>query len=351
MPTTTIRVRYPRTHGDVGLRGSAPLRWDSTTPPTRHEGNVSVFELEVTDGVLVEFKAVRQDGRFSGGRNHTVLAGETARAEPYFDATTGSLDAEPKSIRSPQLGRDLRYRVFLPPSYRENEGRSYPVLYAQDGQSLFADSRDPFDGSSWCLDGTLDELWDLGAIDEMIVVAVHTDEDRLAILSPSPDPDHGGGRGPDYLSFLTDTLKPFVDTFFRTMRDPESTAVMGSSMGGLFSFYAAWTRHDVFGKAACLSSSFWWNRRWMIHEVERDFCPVPPPLLYIDSGAAKNATEEDANLRDGYHHTMALRKALVGHCYMPGTNLHVLAFPGHRHDNASWAARLGVPLQLLFPPA
>ncbi|HSB62887.1 MAG TPA: alpha/beta hydrolase-fold protein, partial [Thermoanaerobaculia bacterium] len=143
---------------------------------------------------------------------------------------------------------------------------------------------------------------------------------------------------------------PYVDTFFRTRRERADTAVMGSSMGGLFSFFAAWTRSDVFGKAACLSSSFWWNRRWMVRETEKDFCPLPPPLFYVDSGAARNATEEDANLRDGYHHTMALRKALVGHCYVPGMNLHVLAFPGHRHDNASWAARLGIPLQLLFPP-
>jgi enterochelin esterase-like enzyme len=60
--------------------------------------------------------------------------------------------------------------------------------------------------------------------------------------------------------------------------------------------------------------------------------------------------EEDANLRDGFHHTMALRQALIRHCYTPGQNLHVLAFPGASHDTASWAARLGVPLQLLFPP-
>lgn len=351
MPTTTVRVRYSRSLGSVGLRGTAPLSWHASAAPTRREGSLSIFELDLPEGHVLDFKPVRHDDRFAAGRNATVLAGETVDVEPYFDATRGALDASPRRIGSPELSRDVFFRVFLPPSYRESDVRRYPVLYALDGQSLFSDSREPLTGETWRLDATLDELWSLGAADEAIVVAVHTDEDRLGMLSPTADAGHGGGDGPRTLAFLTDTLKPYVDTFFRTRRGREDTAILGSSMGGLFSFFSAWRRPDVFGRAACLSGSFWWDRRRMVHEAEAGACPVPRPFLYVDSGAARNATEEDANLRDGYHHTMALRKALVGHCYTPGTNLHVLAFPGHAHDAASWAARLGVPLQLLFPPS
>ncbi len=342
MATTTVRVRYSRALGPVGLRGAAPLSWVATLPPARREGSVSIFELDLPDGHVLDFKPVRHDGRFAAGRNVTVLAGETLDLEPYFDATRGTLDPEPRRIRSSELGREVLFRVFLPPSYRESDARRYPVLYALDGQSLF---------SEWRLEETLNELWALGAAAEAIVVAVHSDVDRLAMLSPTPDAEHGGGDGPKTLAFLVETLKPYVDTFFRTRRDREDTAILGSSMGGLFSFFGAWTRPDVFGKAACLSSSFWWDRRAMVRAVEAGACPRPRPALYVDSGAAKDATEQDANLRDGYHHTMALRKALVGHCYEPGRDLHVLAFPGHAHDAASWGARLGVPLQILFPAA
>jgi enterochelin esterase-like enzyme len=125
--------------------------------------------------------------------------------------------------------------------------------------------------------------------------------------------------------------------------------LLGASMGGLFSFYAAWTRSDVFGRAACLSGSFWWANQSMVREVQKGVCPVPRPWLYVDSGVAKNMFEGDANLVDGFHHTVALRNALVTHCYAPGANLHVLAFTGVRHDTASWAARLAIPLQLLLP--
>ena len=45
------------------------------------------------------------------------------------------------------------------------------------------------------------------------------------------------------------------DLSARTKAGAESTAMIGASLGGLFSFYAAWTRGDVFSRAACLSPS------------------------------------------------------------------------------------------------
>ncbi|HVY45448.1 MAG TPA: alpha/beta hydrolase-fold protein, partial [Minicystis sp.] len=181
------------------------------------------------------------------------------------------------------------------------------------------------------------------------VVAVHTRERRLETLSPSRDARYGGGEGPRYLDFLVDRLKPAVDRAYRTLPEGAHTGLLGASMGGLFSFFAAWRRSDVFGKAACLSGSFWWDDRFMVRDVRAGGCPVPRPLLYIDSGAAKAEFDEDANRRDGYHHMVAMRNALVGHCYEPGVHVHALAFAGAAHENAAWAARLATPLQLLFP--
>jgi len=34
----------------------------------------------------------------------------------------------------------------------------------------------------------------------------------------------------------------------------------GSSLGGLLSCYAAYTRPSLFTAAICMSSSFWWNK-------------------------------------------------------------------------------------------
>jgi predicted alpha/beta superfamily hydrolase len=266
---------------------------------------------------------------------------------PYFDRAHGVLEA-PHRVAAPQLGRDVEVQVFLPPSYDEHHARRYPTLYAQDGHVVFSTGQDPF-GPPWRLDDTLNELYALGAVDEIIVVGVTTREGRLELFTPTRDPRYGGGDAPRYLEFMTDTLKPAIDARYRTMPGSVDTAVIGSSMGGLFSFFAAWRRSDVFGKAACLSSSFWWDDRVMVRDVRAGGCPVPRPLLYIDSGASKSEFEEDASHRDGFHHTVAMRNALVGHCYEPGVHVHMLAFAGSSHENAAWAARLATPLQLLFP--
>ncbi len=342
---TLVEVIYPAGRGRIGLRGShLPLSWQHTQPPSRSEGDRHWFELRVPAGELIELKLVRNDEDWAQGRNYTVHAGDHLRLWPCFDRTecqllpTESLEVE---------GIRVTYEVLLPPSYDEQETRSFPVVYAMDGQSLFTCSTDPF--GVWGLEKVLDRMNELGAVEEFILVGVHTAESRLERLSPVPDPDHGGGQGPKFLAVLADRLKPLLDGKFRTKTGREDTALLGSSMGGLFAFIGAWTRPEVFGKAACLSSSFWWSNRYAVRLVQSGRGPSPKPLLYIDSGAALSADEKDLNVRDGFRHTQAMFRALTSHGFVSGVDLHRLVFTGHTHDAASWAARVAIPLQLLFP--
>jgi predicted alpha/beta superfamily hydrolase len=354
MPRTVIEVRYPRELGVISLRGDTPpLSWEHSVPATSVTDGADEdhfrFELSFPLGALVEWKPMRDGTLWSSERNYTLLAGESVSVSPRFEKRAGYLDAaEPHVIESPELGRELRYRVFLPPSYVEHRTKRYPVLYAHDAQALFAAAPDPGDAHSWRMDEALNELYDYGVIEEIIVVAVQTKQHRLESLSPTPDREYGGGRGDDYLRFLIETLKPHVDANWRTRPERENTAMIGASMGGLFSFYAAWRRSDVFGRAACLSPSFWWDDRRMIH-LAQEVCPIPRPWLYIDSGAALSQFEQDANVRDGFQHTQAMCKALLNNCYEPGVSLLSLTYAGFQHDASAWAARLAIPLQLLFP--
>jgi predicted alpha/beta superfamily hydrolase len=347
MARTLIDVHYPIETKRIRLRGGPPLSWDESLAPRGSDGEMHHFEVDLEPGDVLEFKAIRDEKDWARGRNQYAVAGDTLLVEPRFDREQGFLEPHPRSLHSKELGRPIQFRVFLPPSYGECPLRRYPTLYVQDGQSQF--TPDPLGGRSWELDHALDELYALDVVQEVIVVAIHTDEGRLEMLSPVPDPEHGGGDAPRYLEFLVRTLKPFVDSRFRSRPEASSTSLLGASMGGLFSFYASWTRSDVFGRAACLSGSFWWGNQSMVREVQKGVCPVPRPWLYLDSGVAKNMFEDDQNLLDGFHNTVALRNALVTHCYTPGANVHVLAFTGVRHDTASWAARLAIPLQLLLP--
>lgn len=344
--TTIIEVRYPPHRGRIGLRGSqAPLSWERTTEPTWTDGELHRFELSLPRGELIELKLVRDDEEWAAGRNYVVHAGDHLGIEPCFDRQTSTvLPRETLHHRGVELG----FTVLLPPSYDEQESHRYPVLFAQDGQSMWSTSTDPF--GVWNLDTTLDQLFEIGAVEEIIVVAVETAERRLERLGPYTDPRHGGGEARVHLDAIVDGLLPAIERRFRTRAEREGRALIGSSMGGLFSFWAAWTRPDVFGKAACLSSSFWWAQRRLVRDVMSGRAPDPRPFLYLDTGVALSQHETDAGSRDGFHDTRSMFRALIRHGYVPGQDLHRLAFTGQRHDAAAWAARVAIPLQLLFPP-
>lgn len=297
------------------------------------------------EGDLLELKVVRGD-EWAMGRNYVVHAGEHLKLEPCFDAAT------PKFVRDVKIeigGKTAMIDMLLPPSYDEQPQKRYPVLYVLDGQSLWSHSEDPF--GTWGMDGTLTFLYELGAIEELIVIGVHSAIDRLNILSPVADPHYGGGGADAFLDLLVTGIRDHVNGTYRTISDREQTAILGSSMGGLFAFYAAWKHPEVFGKAACLSSSFWWNDRWAVRMVQSEPPPEPRPYFYLDSGAAPTPLEEDVRLVDGFHHTRSMLRALAKAGFDVGGDVQRLVFPGQAHNAHSWASRVALPLQLMFPHA
>jgi predicted alpha/beta superfamily hydrolase len=136
-------------------------------------------------------------------------------------------------------GREHRFRVFLPPGYHENTLKKYPVLYMHDGQNLFF-REEAFVGNSWMTDNVLTVLDKMNAIEEVIVVGIYPNERMSEYTLPGYE---------DYCRFLVETLKPLIDARYRTLAGATDTAVMGSSLGGVVSFYLGWQRPDVFGKS------------------------------------------------------------------------------------------------------
>jgi predicted alpha/beta superfamily hydrolase len=153
----------------------------------------------------------------------------------------------------PQLNRYRRIWLYLPPGY-ENSGLNYPVIYMQDGQNLF-DNATAF-GEEW----HIDEMMTTMAHQSLVVGIDNGGEHRLTEYNFYDHAEYGTAEGRDYLSFIVDTLKPFIDTHYRTLNNREHTFIAGSSMGGLISFYAALYFPDVFGGAGILSPSFWLNK-------------------------------------------------------------------------------------------
>lgn len=153
----------------------------------------------------------------------------------------------------PQLNRHRRVWIYLPPSYATTK-KKYPVLYMHDGQNLFDHGTSSF--GEWGVDEALDTL--SHQYGEAIVVAVdHGGEKRINEYSPFDMENYGKGEGDAYVDFLAQTLMPYINHHYRTKRSARYTAIAGSSMGGLISFYAALKYPNKFGAAGVFSPAFW----------------------------------------------------------------------------------------------
>jgi predicted alpha/beta superfamily hydrolase len=134
----------------------------------------------------------------------------------------------------------------------------------QDGQNLF-DQRTSFSGE-WEIDEFLDTQPDAG-----IVIGIDNGGDaRIREYNPNDSEEFGPGLGREYLHRVVTILKPYVDERFRTRPDAAHTAIAGSSMGGLISFYAGLFHPDVFGSVGVFSPSF-----WMVDSLERQLQSLP----------------------------------------------------------------------------
>jgi predicted alpha/beta superfamily hydrolase len=161
-----------------------------------------------------------------------------------------------EAMYMPQLNRHRRIWLYLPPDYEESE-RDYPVLYMHDAQNVFGEADSPY--QKWEVGRTLNQLFEETNWGCIVIGIEHGEEHRLGEYSPFRNPNHGGGEGAAYLDFVVETLKPQVDAHFRTLPDAQNTLMIGSSMGGLISIYAALKHGGVFGKVAAFSPSLWWS--------------------------------------------------------------------------------------------
>jgi predicted alpha/beta superfamily hydrolase len=156
-------------------------------------------------------------------------------------------------IDAPQLKSNKKIWVYLPKNYTSSD-KNYNVIYMQDAQNLF-DISTSYAGE-WNVDEKLDSL-----SAPIIVIGIeHGNEKRLEELTPFTNEKYGGGKADAYLDFIVKTLKPHIDKTYRTNKKKKNTTIMGSSLGGLTSFYAVLKYPEVFGKAAVFSPSFWINK-------------------------------------------------------------------------------------------
>lgn len=249
-------------------------------------------------------------------------------------------------------------RVWTPSGYTPE--KRYDVLYMHDGQMLF-DATTSWNKQEWGIDEAMDSLQALGRIRPTIVVGIDNTSERIGEFCPddiieylpagTPVYADWKPQGNDYLRFLVTELKPFIDSTYAVYPERSHTWVMGSSCGGLISSYALCKYPEIFGGAACLSThcTLAYPRPDEPSESVmaayrtylKEHLPAPNTAkLYMDQG--------DQTLDAFYGEAQkAINDMLRGEGW-DSAHFEYRFFPGHRHCEDDWQARLPLPLMFLL---
>jgi predicted alpha/beta superfamily hydrolase len=255
--------------------------------------------------------------------------------------------------------------VWLPGNYSSE--KKYAVLYMHDGQMLF-DETATWNKQEWKIDEVASDLMNKGVTKEFIVVGIHniaalrwldlypekamsflTNEELGSVKSFSNnDVALEDLTGDEYLKFLVEDLKPYIDKTYSVYTNKENTFVAGSSMGGLMSMYAISQYPDVFEGAACLST------HWVGAQPVKNN-PLPNAILtYLEKNVPDAKTHKmyfdygNTTLDQLYPEYAPKVDSIFLNNEFTDSNFKNLFFEGTDHSEISWQNRVSSPLTILL---
>lgn len=255
------RRTYLRTDGlNIGKEGRATLtkgvdgKWIYVSAPL--EPDMYTYRFEV-------------DGEKFYDPSNKLTVRETADTLNYFFVKGGVADkymdqkvshGEVKKVWYPSSLNGMKKRrmsVYLPPQYKKDTSRRFPVLYLLHGSGG--------DEDSWLQNGRaaqiLDNMIAEGECEPMIVVMTNGNVELAAAPGADPaNPDvqpSGNNTSSMFGSFeasFVPEVVDYVDSNFRTKATRDNRAIAGLSMGGLHTLYITLNNPDKFNYIGLFSA-------------------------------------------------------------------------------------------------
>jgi predicted alpha/beta superfamily hydrolase len=347
--TATVRLHYPKAAG-ITLRGDDLLAGEIACAPDPTNADTCTFTIEKFPRGQKSV-AVRpyRGGAGARGARWIVTRGETIDLYPHFTSERGELKTLIPAFHSAVLNtaepdNERLIYAYLPASYGENPTARYPVVYMHDGRNLF-EASSSITGAEWQVDESADDAWErTGAfaeaiiigIDQLVTVSGTLTNQRQREYNPTPTAlPVGPPTGNEYATMVATELKPAVDALLRTRPGRESTAVLGSSLGGTISTWIAQQYPQVFARYASMSPATAIDLQWLVGQLT----PTSPKLLaiYFDVGTLEG---------DPISQFMQAYRRLG---YADGAELQSFVELGGQHSETDWARRLPATLGFLLP--
>ena len=224
--------------------------------------------------------------------------------------------------------------VYIPPNYTTSN-KKYPVIYMHDAQNLF-DATTSYAGE-WKVDETLNNLYKTTGRGFIVVAVENGGAERINEYTPWEHKKYGGGKGEIYIDFLKNTLKPYIDATYRTKKQAKHTAIIGSSLGGLISYYGGLKYPKTFGKIGALSTSFWFSDA--IEDFTKNYGKNKKSKLYLLVGEKEG--------KDVVVNTEKYKNLLIETGFK-SKNITSKINPDGAHNEAFWSAEFLEVIQWLY---
>lgn len=228
--------------------------------------------------------------------------------------------------------------IFLPPAYRAGQ-KGFAVVYMQDGGELLVKQVE-----------NVARLMAGGKMEQLIFVGI-APEQRLDEYTPWPAAalaakyQHFGGKGQQYLAFVVNEVKPYVDKKYRTCSGSEHTGIIGASLGGLISLYALYLYPAVFGKIGSLSGSFWYEG--FVEFMDKQRLLNQKSRIYLDVGSlegiGKDTIQKEMLYKTGEVYQILLKQGV------PAANCRYYVSEGDTHGQLCFMRRFPAAVNWLFP--
>ena len=242
---------------DVQFAGRNPMQrdaatglWTTTLGPAAPDMYPYCF---IVDGVSVMDPRCDQYFPNEGFKNSLleIPSRGDKLAHDILDVAHGTL--EYIHYYSKNLGATNQAVVYLPPKYKENPEKKYPVFYLISGTTDTEEVYYKVGRVNYILDNLLAE----GKAEEMIVVLPYGNPYKLL---PTPPASASGAPqtmfGKDVFSMdLNDDLMPYIEQHYRTINDADHRAIGGFSRGGNQALHNGLSHLDKFSYL-CSYSSF-----------------------------------------------------------------------------------------------
>jgi predicted alpha/beta superfamily hydrolase len=256
-----------------------------------------------------------------------------------------------------QLNNDRNLYLYIPKGYYFDNA-DYPVLYMHDGQNLF--DPEAFWGG-WKADQVADQMIDQRKMEKIIMVGIANTPDRMDEYTQTKDLAMQGGDADQYADLVVNQIKPFIDGKYQTSPDRDHTAIIGSSLGGLISYYIGYYYPNIFAQVGGMSSTFGWgsiilNNTTLIQTFEAG--SKQDIAYYLDCGGDDGGGcydrdddgvwDDNPDADDNYCETLQMKTVLQDKGYKEGQDLFYYYDPNAPHNEESWSNRLDVPFTAFF---